>query len=76
MDDDYEERALNMCDSIYTHVHQCAHCQRRFSFDPIEKALLKTHSVKNEVLELIAFIALGIIIIFIIHVRFRAREWS
>lgn len=70
---DYDEQATHMCDSIYTHVHQCNHCQRRLSFDPIEKALLKTHSVKNEILELIAFIFLGIMIILIVHARFRTK---
>lgn len=71
IEDDYDTQASKMCDNIYAHVHQCNHCQRRFSFDPIEKALLKTHSVKNEIMELIAFIALGIIIIVLVHVKTR-----
>jgi len=67
VDDEYERTSHQMCDKIRDHVHQCKTCQRRFSFDPIEKALLKTHSVKNEVMELIAFISLGAGIVFIIY---------
>lgn len=66
-DDEYEVYSQNMCDKVNTHVHECKQCQRRLSFDPIEKALLKTHSVKNEILELIAFISLGVITIVTLH---------
>jgi len=67
--EDYEEKALSICDKIYSHVNQCKHCQRRMSFDPVEKALLKTHSIKNEILELVAFLALGVLIIFVLRIR-------
>ena len=66
--DDYETYSQKMCDRVTTHVHQCKQCQRRLSFDPIEKALLKTHSVKNEIFELIAFMVLGIVIIILVHI--------
>ena len=65
---EYEEQVDSVCDKISGHVHNCKQCQRRLSFDPVEKALLKTHSVKNEIFELIAFIILGIIIIFALHI--------
>jgi hypothetical protein len=66
--DEYEFVSNEMCDKIRQHVHQCKICQRRLSFDPIEKSLLKTHSVKNEIMELIAFISIGTGIIFILSI--------
>ena len=61
--EDYATVAQRMCDGVSEHVHECKRCQRRLSFDPIEKSLLQTHSITNEILELIAFIVLGLMII-------------
>jgi hypothetical protein len=63
--DHLDERKVMMpiCDKIARHVHECKTCQRKLSFDPVEKALLQTHSMSNEIMELIAFLALGAIII-------------
>ena len=61
------------CDKIQTHVTECVICQRRLSFDPIEKALLKTHSVKNEIIELLAFIATGCMIIIILYMLLKYK---
>ena len=64
---DYDTYAKAMCDKVSAHVNDCQRCQRRLSFDPIEKALLKSHSIKNECFELIAFIAVGIFIIILLQ---------
>ena len=69
LETDYDTYSERMCDKISTHVHHCKQCQRRLSFDPVEKALLKTHSVKNEILELCAFIILGVMIIIILQLK-------
>jgi len=61
--DEYEQRAQAMCQQVSDHVHRCKQCQRRLSFDPVEKALLKTHSLKNEIFELLAFVSLGIVVV-------------
>jgi hypothetical protein len=71
--DEYERTSHEMCDKIREHVNLCKTCQRRLSFDPIEKALLKTHSVKNEVMELVAFVCLGIGIISTIYMLKQTR---
>lgn len=57
----------SICDKISTHVHECKTCQRKLSFDPVEKALLKTHSIKNEIMELVAFVSMGAMIIVILY---------
>jgi len=67
MEDDYDKFSHEMCEKVTDHVYQCKVCQRRLSFAPVEKALLKTHSVKNEIIELVAFMTLGIVIIFAVH---------
>ena len=51
------------CDKLIDHVSMCTYCQKHLSFDPVEKALLKTHSVKNELFEVILYIAIGIFVI-------------
>ena len=61
--DEYETFSQSMCDKIYMHVNQCQQCQRRYKYDPVEKALLKTHSIKNEIMELLAFALLGLVVI-------------
>lgn len=53
----------DLCEDVADHVHHCMVCQRRLSFDPIEKALLKTHSLKNEVMEFLAFTVTGLVVI-------------
>lgn len=53
----------SLCDDVADHVHQCMLCQRRLSFDPIEKALLKSHSMKNEITEFLAFMMMGFVVI-------------
>jgi hypothetical protein len=53
----------DLCDDVADHVEHCMLCQRRLSFDPIEKALLKTHSLKNEVMEFFAFVVTGLVVI-------------
>ena len=65
--DDLRAISSDICDNISRHVSECKTCQRRLSFDPIEKALLKTHSVKNEIMELIAYIVTGIVLIVALH---------
>lgn len=67
-DDEYIVETKIVCDEIAKHVYQCQVCQRRLSFDPIEKSLLKTHSIKNEIFELLAFIIFGILIIFMLYI--------
>ncbi len=62
------------CEQVSNHVHECNICQRRLSFDPVEKALLKTHSVKNEIIELIAYIATGVIIIVVLHLLLKFKS--
>ena len=63
---DYNKDEL--CKKIELHVLECSHCQRRLAFNPVEKSLLKTYSVKNEIIELIAYISLGIFLIFILSI--------
>ena len=65
--DDEFDSSNGICDKIYLHVIKCITCQKRLSFDPIEKSLLKTRSVKNEIMELIAYISTGIFIIFVLQ---------
>lgn len=57
----------NICNKVFLHVNQCITCQKRLSFDPIEKSLLKTRSVKNELMELLAYISTGIFIILVLR---------
>jgi len=51
------------CDKLIDHVGRCRYCQRHLSFDPVEKALLKTHTLKNELLEVLLYIGMGILVI-------------
>ena len=73
VENEFALQSAMMCDKISEHVHGCATCQRRLSFDPVEKALLKTHSVKNEVMELVAFLTAGL---FIIVVLYMLLKWK
>lgn len=49
----------NVCKKIVLHVHECHDCKRKLSFDPVEKALLKSVSIKNDIIELIIYIFNG-----------------
>lgn len=55
-----------VCKKIVLHVHECHHCKRKLSFDPVEKALLKSVSIKNDVIELIAYIFNGLFILYFV----------
>lgn len=66
-EDEFSLETKVICDKIAQHVYQCETCKRRLSFDPIEKSLLKTHSVRSEIFELIAFIIFGIIVIVMLY---------
>ena len=59
---------LSVCDKIATHVGLCKLCQMRLSYDPVEKSLLKTNSIHREIIELIAFIVMGVVVIVSIHI--------
>ncbi len=69
-----EDGSSDLCDDVADHVHQCMKCQRRLSFDPIEKALLKSHSIKNEILEFLAFLVMGCVVIASLWVVARVRK--
>ena len=71
-----EDNTTNLCDDVSDHVHQCMQCQRRLSFDPVEKALLKSHSVKNEIIEFLAFMVMGCVVIASLWVIARVRKGS
>jgi hypothetical protein len=64
------------CTKIQEHVGICTKCSKALSFDPIEKSLLKSYSIRNDVLELCTFIVTGVIIIIILHliVELKKRE--
>jgi len=63
-----EDEERNICKKIEIHVIGCHNCKRKLSFNPIEKSILKTYSVKNEIIELIAYIGLGVFIILILDI--------
>ena len=65
---EYEDHRHRICDKIQHHVAVCKLCQRRLSFDPIEKSLLKTHSVRQEIFELVALLGLGTFIIAFLYI--------
>ena len=69
-----DEDVTDLCDDVANHVYNCRLCQRRLQFDPVEKALLKSHSVKNEVLEFTAFLATGCFIIVILSLVVQLRK--
>lgn len=77
MKTDVESKVTNetiTCLDIQTHVNYCFTCQKRLSFDPVEKALLKSHSIKNEIIELTAYIATGIIIILLLYLILEFKQ--
>ncbi len=70
----YDQLALDMCDKVHEHVLKCDLCKRRLSFDPVEKALLKTHSMTNQVLELIAYMIASATVILCVKLITRRRQ--
>ena len=63
-----------LCDDVADHVYNCSLCRRRLSFDPVEKALLRSHSLKNEVLEFLAFMVTGFVVIASLWAVSRVRQ--
>jgi len=55
------------CKKIQDHVVICKDCHKILSFDPVEKSLLKSYSLKNDILEVLTFIMTGVIIIIVLH---------
>jgi len=64
------------CVKIQQHVHQCTDCKRKLSFDPVEKALIKSYSIKNDILELLVFIITGILLIIILNLIVKIKMYT
>lgn len=62
-----KESSSYICEKIETHVNNCSQCKRRLAFDPVEKAILKSVSIKNDVIELTVYIFNGIFILFFLQ---------
>jgi hypothetical protein len=70
VDDEYEYDHVSktICNNVRSHVTECKNCQRGLSYDPTEKAIMKTHSIVNEILEMLAYVLLGIFLTFMMGV--------
>jgi hypothetical protein len=58
---------VDVCKKIQDHILVCKNCKTKLDYDPYEKALLKSYSIKNDIMELLVYIITGIIIIYILH---------
>ena len=58
---------MDTCTKIQQHIRICNNCKSKLDYDPNEKALQKSYSMKNDVMELLVYIVSGIIIIFILN---------
>ena len=65
--DSQQPQQLVTCLKIQDHVLMCQDCQKILSYDPIEKSLLKTSSIKNDILELFTFLITGVVLLTILY---------
>jgi hypothetical protein len=68
------EQEGDLCKKIELHVLECSKCQKQLQFNPIEKALLKSYSIRNDIFELVTFIATGIFMIIILELMIRFQK--
>lgn len=71
----YDEKE-DVCEHIEQHVKKCRKCIQNLSFNPIEKALLKSYSIKNDIMELVVFIATGVLLIIILRMILYIKGYS
>ena len=58
---------VDVCTKIQDHILICTNCKFKLDYDPNEKALHKSYSIKNDIMELLAYIITGILIILILN---------
>ena len=69
-----EKEEEYLCKQIEKHVLKCLECKKKYTIDPIQKALLNNYSLKNDVIELVTFIIFGTIIITILQLVVKAQN--
>jgi hypothetical protein len=61
------KKEVDICAKIQDHILICNNCKNQLGYDPNEKALMKSYSIKNDVMELLVYVITGIIIILILN---------